>query len=652
MSRAAALAIAAVLGLLAACQQPPGHDTGPQQREPPRQPHHVQVVAHPDDDILFMNPDLAAGIRAGRATTGIHLTAGESNVAEPARYGAERQEGTRASYAQMAREPNDWARSTIPLGHGRVAEMDTLRADPGVKLVFLNLPEDANAQRGGHALTRLVQDREGAFTVNTTVPADATVQHPQPYDRRAVVEALTSLFDIFQPTAVRLQDDQPDERYQPGWDGAHNHPDHVAGAVLAKEALAAHRPDALPPTVLSYRDYNVADTPGGLSEPDKRATREAFAAYSAHDVFTNGGVYETWSDRSAYRWPRRGTWAARDARGRVQAFSVQANRIAHWTRTAEGTWKGPQLRPVPEPLRPQVSVLGEGRGRLVLLAQSADGARLLVKRQDEQGSWPREWQVLDAPAGGDPAQTGPPAGTVDSDGRIVLAVKNAAGGVSIRGESTPGSLQREPWTDLGGADVQDGLSVVSGRGGAVHVFAATREEVLHWEAPDSGGASREVVPIGSAEPAGAPVAERDREGRIRLLVRTNRDGELVERALTPQGRWEGRAALPSPGGIGVPVLAAPGPRARADLVRVARDSAGAVHVAERAGPRGSWTDLGGAVTDHPAAVTEPDGTITLVGLGVDGRLVVNTGAQDSADAASAGWRPAVSASPDVAAHAG
>ncbi|GAB2757786.1 PIG-L family deacetylase [Salinifilum aidingensis] len=647
MSRTAGLAIAAVLALLASCQAPPQRETTP---HPPPQARYVQVVAHPDDDVLFMNPDLAEGLRAGRPTTGIYLTAGESDVAEPARYSAERQEGTRASYAQMARKPNDWKRSTIPVGQGRVAELNTLRAAPDVKLVFLNLPEDANTQRGEHALTRLMQDREGSVTVNTTVPAGAAAQRPQAYDRRAVVNALTTLFDRFRPTVVRLQDDQPDERYQPSWDGFHNHPDHVAGAVLAEEALAAHRSDSFPPTVLTYRDYNVADAPGGLSEQDKRTTREAFAAYSAHDVLTEGGIYETWSDRSAYRWPRRGTWAGRGVHGRVQAFSVQARGLAHWTRTAGGTWRGPQLRPLPGPLRPQISVLGEGRGRLTLVAQREDGARLLVKRQDRKGTWPRRWQVLDTPGGTDPSQNGQPAGTVDSEGRVVLALKNAAGGVSIRRETAPGSLRWQPWTDLGGADVQDGLSVVPGRGGAVHVFAATREQVLHWEVPRDGAARSEAVPIGPVSPAGAPAAERGRDGRIRLLVRTNRGGELVERALTPQGRWDEQGALPSPGGIGEPVLAEAGP-GRADLIRIARDAAGAVHVAERPGPRGGWTDLGGVVTDHPAAVTEPNGDITLIGLGANGRLVANTGEWGPADLTFTGWHPAVTAPPRSAEQA-
>ncbi|RRO16657.1 hypothetical protein EIL87_12595 [Saccharopolyspora rhizosphaerae] len=629
MSRFAALGLGAVLLFLATCQgppKPPADEPEPPAPLPPA--HHVQIVAHPDDDLLFMNPDLAEGLRSGRQTTGIYLTAGEADVSNKARYGAARQEGTRAAYAEMVRKPNDWVRGTIPVGRGRLAEVDTLREAPHVRLVFLNLPEDANSQHGEHTLTRMRADP--SLTVTTTVPAGATVPYPQTFDRGAVVDALTALFDHLQPTVVRLQDDQPDGRYQNVWVGVHNHPDHVAGAALTREALAAHRPSAFSPMVVTYRDYNVADTPAALSDVDKRTTRAAFSAYARHDVFAEGLMYQIWSDNSGYRYPRRGRWAAWGEGGAVQAYAVRAHGLARWTRSADGDWAGPDLLPLPEPLRPQVTLLGG-----TLVAQSANGARILLLRQ---GSHPR-WEVVDAPAAADPAENGPPAATVDSDGRIVLAVKNSAGGVSIRRQVSPGSARWQPWTELGGTDVQDGLSVVPAEDGVVHVFAATRGKVLRWQVPRAGTAHPEEVPIGSAHPAGPPEAERARDGSIRVLVRTDRGGELVELASTRQGWSPGRTTYPGAGGVGAPTLVTSGPRSGADLIRVARDGAGAVRVADGAGK--PWTELGGAVSDHPAVVAEPGGGVTLIALGFDGELLVNRGSPAPGGLAFTGWRPAV-----------
>ncbi|SFS73778.1 PIG-L family deacetylase [Saccharopolyspora flava] len=620
MSRLIAFGIGVALLIAAACQAP--QQRGAEPPPPVPRAHFAQVVAHPDDDLLFMNPDLAEGLRRGVPTTGIYLTAGEADVPDKPGYSAGRQEGSRAAYAQMARKPNDWVRGTIPLGHGRLAQVDALRADPEVRLVFLNLPEDANSGQGRHVLTRLRDDP--ALTVTTTAPAGAAVPQSQVFDRRAVVEALTALFDAFQPTVIRLQDDQPDARYQPNWVGVHDHPDHVAGAALAREAATAHRPRASSPMVLHYRDYNVADTPSPLAEADKVTTREAFAAYAPHDPLAQGGIYRTWSDNSAYRLPQSGRWAARSGDGSVQAFSVRAHGLARWTRSPQGVWRGPDLLPVPEPIRSRASLLARRAGPPVLVAQNRPGSRVLLLGPGDR------WRPVDAPAASDPSQTGPPAAVVDSEDRVVLAVKNSTGGVSFRRE-TDGR-----WSDLGGTDVQD-VALAAGKDGAAHVFATTRQHVLHWEVSREGGATVERVPIGGARPAGAPVADRAADGSVRLLVRTDR-GELVERSLTAQG-WHETTSSPAPGGIGDPSVVAPGPRGPVDLLRLARDAAGSVRVASGAG--GPWAETGGELAAQPTAVVEPGGGITLLGVGVDGRLETNTGTAAPGGFRFAGWRPAV-----------
>ncbi|MFE3289079.1 PIG-L family deacetylase, partial [Streptomyces sp. NPDC059233] len=38
----------------------------------------LQVVAHPDDDLFFMNPDLSRSISTGIKVTTVYLTSGES----------------------------------------------------------------------------------------------------------------------------------------------------------------------------------------------------------------------------------------------------------------------------------------------------------------------------------------------------------------------------------------------------------------------------------------------------------------------------------------------------------------------------------------------------------------------------------------------
>ena len=70
----------------------------------------MQVVAHEDDDILFMNPDLSASVSAGTGVVTVYVTAGESNgslTGDPRTlYAAQREEGARAAYAAMLKQSN------------------------------------------------------------------------------------------------------------------------------------------------------------------------------------------------------------------------------------------------------------------------------------------------------------------------------------------------------------------------------------------------------------------------------------------------------------------------------------------------------------------------------------------------------------------
>lgn len=91
----------------------------------------LQVVAHPDDDLFFMNPDLSRSISTGVKVATVYLTSGESDgrneahsphLQDPARpadhaaYAEARQNGIRAAYAQMATgdRTSAWQRTSVP----------------------------------------------------------------------------------------------------------------------------------------------------------------------------------------------------------------------------------------------------------------------------------------------------------------------------------------------------------------------------------------------------------------------------------------------------------------------------------------------------------------------------------------------------------
>src|SRR5512135_2483446 len=87
------------------------------------------VVAHPDDDLLFLSPDLLHDIQRGECVRTVYLTAGNANRA--ATYWQRREAGERAAYAQMAAVPNAWARSDAGLP-GHPIPMYELASRPGI----------------------------------------------------------------------------------------------------------------------------------------------------------------------------------------------------------------------------------------------------------------------------------------------------------------------------------------------------------------------------------------------------------------------------------------------------------------------------------------------------------------------------------------
>ncbi|HEU0257616.1 MAG TPA: PIG-L family deacetylase, partial [Microbacteriaceae bacterium] len=98
----------------------------------------LDVVAHPDDDLLFQSATIRADIDAGKCVRTVYVTSGDDGL--PSWYWQSRESGVQAAYAQMAGVANRWSTSdaSVP-GHPIV--LKTLRSAPEISLVFLRLPD-------------------------------------------------------------------------------------------------------------------------------------------------------------------------------------------------------------------------------------------------------------------------------------------------------------------------------------------------------------------------------------------------------------------------------------------------------------------------------------------------------------------------------
>src|SRR4051812_27265299 len=66
----------------------------------------MNIVAHEDDDLLFLSPDLIHDVQAGRCVRTVFVTAGAFPGATD--YGGQREAGSRAANALMAGVANSW----------------------------------------------------------------------------------------------------------------------------------------------------------------------------------------------------------------------------------------------------------------------------------------------------------------------------------------------------------------------------------------------------------------------------------------------------------------------------------------------------------------------------------------------------------------
>ncbi|MBV2151779.1 PIG-L family deacetylase [Kitasatospora sp. SUK 42] len=651
--------------------------TGPRHHLPPplertagRPTTVVQVVAHQDDDLLFMNPDLSNSIRAGLKVTTVYVTGGAAGAG--AAYAAHRQDGARLAYARMAGEatgagagecaddpgPACWDRENYrPAPGGPVAERFTLKANRSLQLVFLNLPEYADSSYlGGNALRRLWETRDSAVPARTaTLDMDGPgTVWPQVYDGKRLLGMLDDVLADQRPTLVRVQDPAPDPTL---WTAHadHDHPDHISAAWFADAAVAEYTALGRQVLVEHYRDYNTWLSPAVLSSVETAAKYATFRRYAGRDVNLPTGAafakgrYGGWQSRQYLRSPRSTQVVAADRTGTLHAFAVESGSLLEWAEDEDKVWHGPVVHERPGgPLAAGLTVTRRGDGGLAVFGQRADTGEIVSRTQDPAGEW--TWTGLGSPdtmaAQGtsklaDPAlQVSLPVSVADGTGRLHVFVRNRGGGISSRTQTGPDGTWGD-WADLGGAGVQDAPSAVADANGRIEVFAVAappgaRPAVLHWSQPTPDGVLAPDHDFPSVSPSGGIAVGTDPDRRPVLFYRQLSSGNPLSedvRSYTmrlvqgdPDGRWapetEPVGGGPDHGGSGAPAVAsAPGPSPHRTVVAVRnRDGGVSVNREGADGRFGDWSDLAGFIVGVPAAGVDRDGLTDLVALGPDGRL--------------------------------
>lgn len=320
----------------------------------------LNIVAHHDDDLLFLSPDLITDIEQGKCVQTLLLIAADyPNPAGRAisndEYMLERELGVRMAYAHAAGEdPGNWSHEEYRTEQ-KQATLWTL--NERISIIEMRI-SDASTAPGNRLWWLYASDQE-----ITTRQGDAN--DPQTFTRVELGDFLRDVALKFQPTEIHAGDPVADHHT----DAVHS--DHLATARLVRWAL-----DGRGPSVMAYRDYSIADEPQNLTEDEVTTKTDVFTTFVRHDVdiCPAGGACpkEGWLGDAYREWVKR-------------QYSVDED------------WRGDFVEPLPEPYadNPRSDPHIGGRYKIRNVATGHELAIAGASQEDEAGLI--TWTPADTP---------------------------------------------------------------------------------------------------------------------------------------------------------------------------------------------------------------------------------------------------------------
>lgn len=254
------------------------------------QPTVMNIVAHEDDDLLFLSPDLLHDIDAGRCVRTVFLTAGDGGNGKF--YWLSRQLGSEAAYSNMLNR-TVWDQQTVKIANNEYATVASPRHNGRVSLIFLNLPDgDLDGQGfAGYQYQSLAKLHDSRMSSLKSVDGQSRYTSPQ------LVSALANLMNVYQPAVIHTQANARSEVYP-------DHSDHITTGLYAQAAVdeynQKHFGGEVSIPIVRYVGYPVHSYNSDVSGQDLMRKEAAFLAYSQYDGSVCHTTSECSSDETVY----------------------------------------------------------------------------------------------------------------------------------------------------------------------------------------------------------------------------------------------------------------------------------------------------------------------------------------------------------------
>lgn len=259
----------------------------------------MQVVAHEDDDLLFMNPDLYHSAQRGDCIRTLYITAGDAGSSKF--YWLGREQGSEAAYSTLTGASDIWIEQVVRLADHQfvtaVSPSDTGR----FSLLFMHLPDGNPDGRGfpNSGYESIANLETGANQVVRSVDGQSSYSYGQ------LVRAITQLLNTYKPDEVRTQFPSNDS---PTYT---DHSDHMAVGRFTTSAFQAYHAKHPKSVLAYYKGYPVRDFEPNVFDDDLAAKEQAFFVYSrfdgavcgSHEQCLNRGDYGAYLERQ-YRFEK------------------------------------------------------------------------------------------------------------------------------------------------------------------------------------------------------------------------------------------------------------------------------------------------------------------------------------------------------------
>lgn len=236
----------------------------------------MNVVAHEDDDLLFLNPDLLHDIKEGHCVRTVYVTAGDSGSNEF--YWLHREQGSEAAYSKMLDKDDIWIQRSVQLGDHQFITVVNPRGNSKVSLIFMHLP-DGNIHGEGFSGTGY---QNLAKLQSNQIPVIHSVDKQSSYTLDQINSALESLMRYYQPAEIRTQANFSNN--------VKDHSDHAAVGRLTKTAHAKYEQvnfeNLVNIPLRFYIGYPIGHMPENVFGEDRAAKEAAFFRYSNFDGAT------------------------------------------------------------------------------------------------------------------------------------------------------------------------------------------------------------------------------------------------------------------------------------------------------------------------------------------------------------------------------